>query len=574
MDRPSSPKLPDTPARRIALLVAFANLMVFALVALSLHSSYQNYSQRAAVIARNTSRLVAQGVAGDLDRIDMGLRAVVDEVARQRAAGGIDRQSLGDFLTRQQARLPMTDGLRVADADGRVTLGSGGVASPIMVADRDYFMSLRAEPGRGLVISKPMVGRISHKWAVAVGRTLAGPDGGFVGIVYATVFVDWFVDQFARLDISPHGAVGLRGNASRAFDLMARWPTEDPTGPARVSDTFRDVIAANPGGATYQANAGSDDVSRTYSFQPVGAYPLIAVVGLATEDVLGDWWREAAKLTLLAAVFTLVTVLAARATLRARGMAELVRARAEAERASAAKTQLMTALAHDLHQPLITLRLHLELLAGEVDSPQQATRIGLMEDAVGVGEAMLESVMEGASVAAGRLVAKRRPLALDDLVLEITTGNLVAAAKRGLDLRLRLGGPAEGNTTIDTDPVLCQRLLRNLVHNALRYTSQGGVLVSLRWRRHFALVQVWDTGPGIADHDLPHIFEEFYRGNSSRGGGLGLGLSTVAGLARLLDHPVTVCSRLGRGSVFSVRIPRPAIPLAAPSPVPEPASAD
>ena len=111
------------------------------------------------------------------------------------------------------------------------------------------------------------------------------------------------------------------------------------------------------------------------------------------------------------------------------------------------------------------------------------------------------------------------------------------------------------------DPVLLERILRNLVSNAIRYSDDGGVLVSCRLRQGRLLVQVWDSGIGISEATLPRIFDEFYQVSSSRPlephqrKGLGLGLAIVKRLAALMDAPVTVRSRVGHGTVFSLTVP-------------------
>ena len=111
---------------------------------------------------------------------------------------------------------------------------------------------------------------------------------------------------------------------------------------------------------------------------------------------------------------------------------------------------------------------------------------------------------------------------------------------------------------ITTDAVLLERMLRNLLHNAVRYTEAGGILVGARRRGDHLLFQVVDTGIGIAATQQDKVFEDFYQvGNPGRDRtrGLGLGLSVVARMARLLNHPVSLRSMPGRGSVFSVSVP-------------------
>jgi CheY-like chemotaxis protein/anti-sigma regulatory factor (Ser/Thr protein kinase) len=130
------------------------------------------------------------------------------------------------------------------------------------------------------------------------------------------------------------------------------------------------------------------------------------------------------------------------------------------------------------------------------------------------------------------------------------------AERRGLRLRVR-----PSRARVHTDPKLLQRVLFNLVNNALRYTRTGGVLVGCRARDDRLRIEVWDTGPGIAESERERIFEEFERLDTRRGDpefaeGLGLGLSICRRISRMLEAPLTLHSRPGRGSVFAVTVPR------------------
>jgi CheY-like chemotaxis protein/anti-sigma regulatory factor (Ser/Thr protein kinase) len=125
---------------------------------------------------------------------------------------------------------------------------------------------------------------------------------------------------------------------------------------------------------------------------------------------------------------------------------------------------------------------------------------------------------------------------------------------------------------VHADPLLVERILRNLVSNAIRYTQDGTVLVGCRKRGDRVLLQVWDTGPGISEHEQARIFDEFYQvpGSESVAAherkGLGLGLSIVKRLAGLMDAPLSIRSQMGRGTVFTLELPPgKAVPVAMPA---------
>lgn len=225
---------------------------------------------------------------------------------------------------------------------------------------------------------------------------------------------------------------------------------------------------------------------------------------------------------------------------------EQQRLRREKERADAARSRLMAALAHDLHQPLVALRLQLEDLGGQLQG-DHGDRVARMLTFVRIGESMLEQITEKSALESGRIQPRPRPLDLARMIDEVAGEFQGLADAKELIIRTVTGR----GLTIATDPALFRRLLGNLVANAVRYTDRGGILIGLRrWRAKWHL-EVWDTGSGIAAEDLPHIFDDFFRGAGRRhGGGVGLGLATVRDIAGLLDLSIQVRSRPGRGTLF------------------------
>lgn len=220
----------------------------------------------------------------------------------------------------------------------------------------------------------------------------------------------------------------------------------------------------------------------------------------------------------------------------------------EKERADAARTRLMAALAHDLHQPLVALRLQLEDLGGRI-ADEHRERVVHMLNFVRVGESMLEQITEKSALESGRIIPHPRRFDLCQLIEEVRREFQTVADAKEIMIRTFTGTPL----LLDTDPGLFRRLLGNLVANSIRYTEQGGILIGLRRTPDHWRLEVWDTGSGIAAADLPHIFDDFYRGaGRTHGSGVGLGLATVRQIAGLLNLSIGVRSRPGSGTMFSI----------------------
>ncbi|HQR19926.1 MAG TPA: hybrid sensor histidine kinase/response regulator [Burkholderiaceae bacterium] len=236
-----------------------------------------------------------------------------------------------------------------------------------------------------------------------------------------------------------------------------------------------------------------------------------------------------------------------------RRLEQVEAARAAAEQANVAKSRFFAAASHDLRQPLHSLGLFASALRDVVGTDQGrdvARRVG---DSIGALDRLFDELLDVSRLDAGVVEVRRSNLALQPMFDRLDSEFSNDASIRGLRLRF-----VPTRLAVNSDRTLLERVLRNLVSNALRYTQAGGVLVGARRRGPRVVVQVWDTGVGIADDQRSLIFDEFYQvGNPGRDRrkGLGLGLAIVRRLTVLLDHPLGFRSVVGRGSCFEVSLP-------------------
>ena len=244
-------------------------------------------------------------------------------------------------------------------------------------------------------------------------------------------------------------------------------------------------------------------------------------------------------------------------------------ARDAAETANRAKTRFLAAASHDLRQPLHALGLFAARLSDRTRDPEDAALVQRISTSVASLESLFSALLDISRLEAGVVAADTRALALDPLLARLANDFAPEAIEKGLRFAV-----VPTRLAVRSDPVLLERILRNLVANALRYTREGGVVVGARRRGAQASIEVWDSGPGIAPEHLDRVFEEFYQvGNPERdrSRGLGLGLAIVRRLAKLLGHEIDVASRPGRGSVFRLRVAVAAAADVAPDePVPAP----
>jgi len=232
--------------------------------------------------------------------------------------------------------------------------------------------------------------------------------------------------------------------------------------------------------------------------------------------------------------------------------AALAAAKEEAERANLSKTRFLAAASHDLLQPLNAARLFASTLAELQSAPEPRRVAQRVERSLQTIEDLIRALLDISKLDAGlvRTSIQEFPLSGSFAALESTFRPL--AERKGLTLRVR---PTKA--AVRSDPVMLQRVVQNLLSNAVRYTRRGGVLLGARRRGGTCVIEVADTGIGIPEREYELIFEEFHRGalTEEEDVALGLGLAIVRRQVRSLGHQLEFRSTVGVGSVFRLHLP-------------------
>ncbi len=217
------------------------------------------------------------------------------------------------------------------------------------------------------------------------------------------------------------------------------------------------------------------------------------------------------------------------------------------------KSRFFTAVGHDALQPLHAARLSLSTLGELTSEKPQRQLIAQVDHSLSSIEEIIKTVLDIAKLEAGVMTPKRALVELGDLLEHLSADFLPLALHRGLKLEV-----CRPDLTIDTDALMLRRILQNLIANAVRYTKTGRIRVLAKVRGGFVRIEVWDTGIGVRAEDKRIIFNEFQRGadiEAAGDPGLGLGLSIVQRMADVLEHPLGMMSRFGRGSCFHISVP-------------------
>lgn len=293
------------------------------------------------------------------------------------------------------------------------------------------------------------------------------------------------------------------------------------------------------------------DTSQPWHWQ----FALVLLLVFGANAVLGRTYRDA-----LARAIELKRQTENLAEQLKREKAAADAARRVAETASRAKTQFFAAASHDLRQPLHAMGLFAEALRERTrNDPEVISLVTSINESVDALEGLFAELLDLTRIDTGGVEVSPAPIRVRDLFARLKLHFEPVAFEKGLDLSFH-----GAQRVLHSDPLLVERIVRNLLSNAIRYTEDGGVLVACRPKPGDAgrcLLQVWDTGVGIDAANLPHVFDEFYQVQrdaplaAGQKKGLGLGLAIVKRLADLLEAPLSVRSVPRRGTVFTLELP-------------------
>ena len=432
-----------------------------------------------------------------------------------------NREAL-DGLAAAMVRESGVIGVAIYDRDGRPLAYRG----PAMAAVRQPIAARQPiqrdiDDGRTLLSSAPIFQRratLEEFYDASVPGFSAPGGARLLGQVYVALSKDSFIEKRAQLLIEG-GIIVLFGLAGGV--LLALQLSRDVIRPVvRLTGAVEELARGNldtriepdAGGAVRSLEDGVNTMAR------------------ALKSATADLERRVADAT-----------------------AELAQKQVEAERANEAKTRFLAAASHDLRQPLHAIGLYVATLEDQVLPDQARPLVSQLGKSVAMLQDLLEALLDISRLDAGNVKPDLTAFPVNQLLSSIEMRYAPTARAKQLSLRVM---PCQA--VVRTDPLLLDRILLNLVSNALRYTVRGKVLIGCRRRGAMLRIEVWDTGIGIPEEQQRCVFEEFRRGTGAEQvaeRGLGLGLAIVDRLVRLLHHPLEVRSVPGKGSLFAISVP-------------------
>ncbi|MCL2886666.1 MAG: ATP-binding protein, partial [Betaproteobacteria bacterium] len=581
---------PETLALYIALISTLTVLTAFMTdLALSRQRNLNTGEER----VRQFSIMMAEHAARSFEAADLMLREIASDLSLiHRAWPGWNRDQGYDYLAQRRSwAMPQVRDLIIFDRFGTQRFGLAPFPpSPANVRDRPYFTAL--ENGDNVALFGPYVGRNSGRYTYGLAHRIVDAEGNFLGLVLASMeplglqdfcWPNRLSHDFESVLINAGGQIVA---SCRPVDLGPQSPLLGlPAAEALFAGRLRGQL---PQTGTLRANG------LVVSLAPVPGFADLRVLTAIPETaLLVGWHSRRLQLTALGGLIALVLLVGGLVVRRqVRDLAtmseqlaashkyleerihtavrELAEQKDAAERANRAKSRFLAAASHDLRQPLHALSLFAADLRHQAHSgstqelPRLAKQISATSSMLGE---LLDSLLHISRLDIAEIAPEIRDFPLQSLFDHLDDTFRRSAVERNLALHFR---PTPHWLT--SDPALVERILANLLTNALRFTPSGGrILVAARRRGKDARIEVRDCGIGIAPEHQEGIFAEFYQvDNPMRepSKGLGLGLSIVDRLARALNIRISLLSRLGAGTTVALHIPlhRPSMGELAPLP--------
>ncbi|GGE80227.1 hypothetical protein GCM10011317_41790 [Niveispirillum cyanobacteriorum] len=546
----------------INLLSAMVLGGLWLLVGWQIHSSYLDALADAERDTANLTRAFGQHVSRTVSQVQQLLQEVSDrveagypadlEVMRRRVAG-LDRVS--KFLGIMDARGIVVDATR----PGAVGLD---------MSDSDYFRQA-TEPGSPrLGFGKPIIGRTPLMSSIPFWVRVEAPDGSLIAVVVGDVLSEYFAGFFSAVDLDLgaiatlmdlDGTVYARG-ASTPGIVGQSYPDLPDVGAAREGDGHGIIRAVSP----------IDGEDRIASYELLPGTRLLVSVGQDIDHVLQPY-RQFRNQILLQGVFGTILVLALVVLVR-RYVAKLEAsetaarmARAEAEQATAAKSQFLAVASHELRTPLNAIIGFAEVMVHRIHGPMGNPKYAeYAEDIRGSGLhllALINDILDLSKIEAGKMDLRLEVVDLPTLAAEcvrLMRGRVEAAS---LDLRVVSSG--EKAPYLRADAMKIRQVLLNLINNAVKYTPSGGTItVAVErdplWPDDYMVMRVTDTGCGMTPTEVALALEPFRQINSHlarTGEGTGLGLPVAKSLVELHGGSLSIDSEPGEGTTVSIRLP-------------------
>ncbi|RTL24249.1 MAG: sensor histidine kinase [Rhodocyclaceae bacterium] len=467
-----------------------------------------------------------------------------------------DKVNIAEYVREGMIISSIFNQLGVIDEHGMYILSNLPDHKVMDLSDREHFRVHKEKDTNQLFISKPVLGRASGKWSIQMTRRINKPDGSFGGVVVISVDPYYFSDFYSGVDLGHNGVVSLVG---RDGIVRARRVGDNNDVGQNLSGSPLMTVWDKAASGSYRTASVADGVKRFYSYRALKEYPLAVAVGVDEEEALAEFHERRRGYMIYAGGMTLVVLLFGGLSIhllnRQHRISDALReSQVKAEAANRMKSEFLASMSHELRTPLNGIMGYAEFLRDTLEDTNKEFA-GIILDSSHHLLDLVNSILDLAKIESGKMELDLRQEALQPLFERIVRTHYPSAEEKGLELRLEIATDAPADFVCDGTRLA--QILNNLLHNAIKFTDRGSVGVQVGRDGDMLRIAVTDTGCGIPEEMLPHVFERFRQVDgflTRRHQGTGLGLALVQELVTLMGGDVSLVSRVEEGSEFVIRL--------------------
>jgi signal transduction histidine kinase/DNA-binding response OmpR family regulator len=532
-----------------ALLGLSAVLLIWFGAAYFIYAEKQQTEHAAREDAANLARAFAEDIVRSIRAVDQTLLYVRDSYIR-------DPQHFDVSLWSRNSQFLGEFNFQVSIVDRNGTLIASNIPGSVPgleLGDREHFQIHAGRDTDELFISKPLIGRLSHKLSIQFTRRITMPDGSFGGVAVVSVDPEYLSQLYRSIDVGQNGVVALVGTDGVVRARGARGPSDVGASVAANGSLLKAYARSKDG--FYTRKSPLDGIERIYAYRGVPDYPLIVTVGLAVDEVFAIYYQNRRTTIAIAAVLTLWLLAVTYLIFRYQRI--LAKARDAAEAGTRARSEFLAMMSHELRTPMNGVVGMADILLDTRLDDEQGLCVRTLRASASHLLQVINDVLDFSKLEAGRIEIEK--IRFDVHALLRDTAALMTAPAREKNLQLLVDiAPDVPRYTIG-DPARLRQVLFNLVSNGLKFTKAGHVAigVALAPEQFLGKIRlaftVADTGMGIPQDGIPLLFRRFSQLDSSiarRFGGTGLGLAICKRLVDLMGGTISVESTVGAGTTF------------------------
>ena len=552
--------------------LAFLSLSIIALVLLGLLWAamllQSQRDQRLSLLESrsyllNITRTFKEHAENTLNDADQALRLVKYQFERRRSH---DLLVLNEYLSHELPDKRYYNQIGIINEHGLYASSNLSTErpSPVDLSDRVHFRVHRDGPSIPVFVSRPVMGRITHKWSIQVTQRLNYPDGRFAGVGVISIDPDYFVRFHRGINLGTLGVSALVG-----LDGYPRTLSQGDGHANQDSAYVQTMLALPP--EVMQQQRGSflsdqlfDGVPRLYAYEHLKDVPLLMLTGMAQTEALEEfqarnltYFQFGTVISLIIGLFAGTSLYLLRRAQRIHG--ELEASRQQADVANRHKSEFLASMSHELRTPLNGIIGYSEHLQAELQDPEMQWASKVIHDSSTHLLTLVNSILDLTKIEAGKIELSPRSVALRPLVEDVCNWHRSRLGDHDITLTL-VWDPALPEHC-HLDPVRLKQVLSNLLDNAIKFTPHEGTItvsVGLNTGRQILRFEVIDTGEGIAEDMQSLVFEKFWQQEAfitRRSAGTGLGLTLCKRLVELMGGQIGFRSRPKHGSTFYFTLP-------------------